>query len=235
MSGKWTHLSIRLHKILEESSGKVKTMLPKHHHMKGTVAERILGATLLQKRLWSFKGEDLARGLALGMFIAFTPTIGIQMTLVCITIPFYPGNLPIALAATWLTNPLTAAPVYGAEWWVGKIILGLFGYEAGLPPSFFEYDSFWDIVQNIIRQGGTLWFGSIISSVFMAAASYWGVMWLTYLERFLRRIKLDHHRKIQREDRKQRREAAGAEERPGEEERKAPQLAQQGINGDGQE
>lgn len=206
MSGKFTRVSVLLHNWMEDSSSRMKTMLPQKHHVEGSFAARILGKTLLREELWSLKGEALARGLALGIFIAFTPTIGIQMTLVCIFILLYPGNLPIALLATWLTNPVTAVPVYGTEWYVGKMILGLFGHHASAPPSFFEYESVTDIVHNIFKQGGALWFGSIISSAILAVTSYWGMMGFVYLERWLRKIKLDDLRRLRRALRLKKRE-----------------------------
>jgi hypothetical protein len=233
MSGKLTRFGVRVHKILEDSTSRAKVMLPQRRHLEGSFAARILGATLLRKRFWSLKGEDLARGLALGMFIAFTPTIGLHMTLVCLLIMLYPGNLPIALAACWVVNPLTAVPVFGAEWYVGKWILGFFGYQAGQPPRFHEYESLGQIIHYVVRQGGTLWLGSIIVSALLAAASYWTVIWITYLERWLRKIKLDHHRKLQRERRKARRESASAAAETALEDAERPEMAQSVPGGDG--
>jgi len=206
MPGKLTQISVRLHNWIEDSSGRAKAFLPKQRHVEGSFARRILGATLLRKEFWSFKGEALAKGLAVGLFVAFTPTIGIQMVLVCILILFIPGNLPIALATCWLTNPVTAVPVYTVEWHVGKWILGIFGHVAAAQPLMIEYKSVMDFVENVFKQGGTLWFGSIITSFALAVAGYCTMMGIVYLERWLRRIKLDDFRQVRREERRKKKE-----------------------------
>lgn len=207
MSGKMTRISVKLHNLIEDSTGRAKRFLPRKHHLEGSFASRILGATLLRREFWSFKGEALAKGLAVGLFVAFTPTLGIQMLLTCILILFIPGNLPIALATCWLTNPITAIPVYTLEWFVGKWILGLFGHDSGEPPGIVEYDSIMDFVNNIFQQGGTLWLGSLISSFIIAMIGYWSFMGIVYIERWLRKIKLDDFKRIRREHRKKKREA----------------------------
>ena len=211
MSGKLTRISVKLHNLLEDSSGRAKSFLPRKHHVEGSFASRILGATLLRHEYWSFKGEALAKGLAVGLFVAFTPTLGIQMLLTCIVILFIPGNLPIALATCWLTNPITAVPVYMVEWRIGKFILGIFGHDSGAPPGIVEHDSFIDFVTNIFQQGGTLWLGSIISSAIIALAGYGAFMGLVYVERWLRKIKLDDFRRLRRAERKKKREMSTTE------------------------
>ena len=54
---------------------RVKQALPRQNQLKNSWAYRIFGATLLRHDYWCFKGQPLVRGLALGMFVAFTPTI----------------------------------------------------------------------------------------------------------------------------------------------------------------
>jgi len=211
VSKKLTRISVKLHTLLEDSSDRAKSFLPQKHHVEGSFASRILGATLLRSEFWSFKGEALAKGFAVGLFVAFTPTLGIQMLLTCIVILFIPGNLPIALATCWLTNPITAIPVYTVEWHIGEMILGIFGHDSGAPPNIVEYESIMDFVTNIFKQGGTLWLGSIISSAIIALLGYCALMSIVYLERWLRKIKLDDFRQIRREERKRRKEMSTTE------------------------
>ena len=200
MSGKYTPLSVKIHNWLEDSTSRARKALPKRKHVEGSLAHRILGATILRKELWSFKGEAMAKGLAVGLFIAFTPTIGFQTLLVCICLMFFPGNLPIAVAACWLTNPFTAVPVYSMEWLVGKAILESLGYHpTDEPPRTVEFSSSEAMVDNILAQGATLWIGSIISSAIIAAVGYALFMGIVYLERWLRRIKLEHRKKVSKD------------------------------------
>jgi uncharacterized protein (DUF2062 family) len=163
--------------------------LPKQGEIKKSRFYRIFGATLLAPYLWSFREEPIARGVALGTFVAFTPTIGVQMALTCVFSLFFPGNLPIALAICWVTNPATAAPIYYAEYLVGEWLLGLVGYVPTAPmEKGMTLSSVWDV-------GGALWFGSIIVSLTLAVAGYYGVHGMMALERRVRFEKLLHLRR----------------------------------------
>lgn len=68
--------------------------------------------------------KPLARGLAVGLFFGLTPTIGFQTPLVLPSCLLLRANFPIAFMATWVSNPLTAAPLYFAFHWVGESMIG---------------------------------------------------------------------------------------------------------------
>ena len=84
--------------------------------------------------------EYTARGVAVGLFWAFTPLVGIQMLLVLATwIPVrgrrrWDFSLIVALAWTWITNVATLFPIYYVFYVTGQLILGrwhdLSGYQA---------------------------------------------------------------------------------------------------------
>lgn len=58
----------------------------------------------------------------MGMFIAFTPTVGIQIILAIIAATLCNVNRPAAIAPVWITNPVTVAPVYTFNYWLGTLI-----------------------------------------------------------------------------------------------------------------
>ena len=178
-------LGHRLHDYLDAGRLWFRSNLPRQRHLTETRAYKWLGSTLLRREMWSFKPEQLARGLALGLFVAFTPTIGAQMLIVCLLMPFYPGNLPIALAACWLTNPVTAAPVYYAEYKVGEWLLAFLGYH--------HSGEFTANITSFSDIGGALVLGSLVSSLALAVAGYWGILGISRLERSLR---MDKHRHL---------------------------------------
>ncbi|XOZ34727.1 DUF2062 domain-containing protein [Halomonadaceae bacterium KBTZ08] len=58
--------------------------------------------------------EAAARGVSVGLFVGLTPTVGFQtlfMILGCVALR---GNFPAAFAVSWLSNPITMAPLYWA-------------------------------------------------------------------------------------------------------------------------
>jgi len=190
------------HDKYDNAKRKFKSRLPKQGHLKESRAYKLLGSTLLRREYWCFRGRPLARGLALGIFVAFTPTIGAQMLICCLLIPFFPGNLPIALAACWLTNPVTAAPIYYAEYLVGKWLLALVGY---VPEVSMEEGM---TLASMSDVGGTLWFGSMVVSLILGFGSFYAARWFLAFERDVR---LDKHRY----HRRRRKQGAATADEPG--------------------
>lgn len=67
----------------------------------------------------------IAGGLGLGTFIAFTPTMGIQLILAVIAATLFNMNRPASMIPVWITNPVTVAPIYTFNYWLGcKIVTG---------------------------------------------------------------------------------------------------------------
>lgn len=80
--------------------------------LRDSLAHRWLGDHLFDKALWIPQRTAAANGLALGLFIAFTPTIPFQMVLAAMGAILLRANLPAAIVGVWVTNPLTAVPIY---------------------------------------------------------------------------------------------------------------------------
>jgi uncharacterized protein (DUF2062 family) len=62
----------------------------------------------------------IARGAAIGVFLAFTPLLGVQMICAVLLATFCNANRIIAAAAVWITNPVTIPPIYALCYWVGS-------------------------------------------------------------------------------------------------------------------
>jgi len=75
--------------------------------------------------------EYTARGVMVGLAVALTPTVGIQMPVVFLVWLLmhrfrraWDFNLLVALAWTWLTNVFTAPPIYYMFLVTGRLMLG---------------------------------------------------------------------------------------------------------------
>lgn len=91
---------------------------------------RLLKFTRLQMRralrsVVSLHGSprDVALGAAIGVFVAFTPTVGFQMLIGAFLATLVGANRPAAIILPWITNPLTIPPIFALTYWVG----GFFG------------------------------------------------------------------------------------------------------------
>ena len=76
---------------------------------------------------WIFKlrgsPKAIAGGLSLGMFIAFTPTVGLQVILAALFATIFNLNRPSAIITVWVTNPVTIPIIFTFNYWVGKMII----------------------------------------------------------------------------------------------------------------
>ncbi len=162
-----------------------------------------------------------ARAVGIGLAVALTPTSGIQMPTIFIIWlalrrfkPALNFNLLVALAWTWITNPLTVPPLYYLYIVTGRLVLGrwgeLRGYEVferrltntlGDDASWLE--SFWVFAVNLFEKFGIPMF---VGSVPWTVLGAWlGYRWsLTVMQRI-------------HEARERRRAAAGLPQAPADE------------------
>lgn len=134
--------------------------------------------------------ERVALAVAIGLFVGFTPTVGVQMAIVIFiaTIPKVRFNVPIACAMVWISNPLTMIPLYYGMYWLGVLIMGLNGMGfsdfgeimQGFITSIKEgenfIDSLWQGLTGIFGIGldiGTpMWVGGTVIGLVVAIPAY---------------------------------------------------------------
>jgi len=68
--------------------------------------------------------EAIAMGAAIGVFVAFTPTVGFQMLIGALLATLVGANRPAAVIPAWITNPITIPPIFALTYWVGRLMLG---------------------------------------------------------------------------------------------------------------
>ena len=66
----------------------------------------------------------IARGLAIGIFVAWLPLIGLQMLIILGLSFILRANKLVGLPAAWISNPFTLVPVYYPSYLLGSAILG---------------------------------------------------------------------------------------------------------------
>lgn len=133
--------------------------------------------------------RNLAMGVALGLFVAWTPTIGIQMLIsIALAVPFK-ANKFLAAAMAWVSNIFTLIPVYLPSYIVGKWVLELCGSEKFSSnehaiellkrlSSFHFFVDMWTLnfwkegAKVMLEIGLPLWIGSVIVGLLLAVVSY---------------------------------------------------------------
>jgi uncharacterized protein len=147
--------------------------LPDKERLRQSFLFRVFGKHILAKDLWYLDARAVAGGVSLGLFIAFTPTIPFQMTLACLGALYFRVNLPSALLACWVTNPLTAIPIYVTAWRIGQWI-------AHLVPFLDEYLTVYADGRRarMVISSFHLWAGSLLLATAAASVSNVLLKWL---------------------------------------------------------
>jgi uncharacterized protein len=69
--------------------------------------------------------DEVAKGLALGVFVGLTPTMGVQMIIAIFLAFLLRENKLAAALGVWISNPLTAPFIYALEYETGRLLLGM--------------------------------------------------------------------------------------------------------------
>lgn len=126
-----------------------------------------------------------AGGVGLGVFIAFTPTVGLQMPIAFGAATILGVNTPLAVAMAWLTNPVTVPPIYYFEYRVGAWMLE---QEAiGSVDAFWRHwesvsathEGYWARVTHLAADVGyPLFLGALPVALVLALIAYPLTLWL---------------------------------------------------------
>ncbi len=139
----------------------------------------------------------IAFGVAIGLFVALTPTIGLQMVIGAMLATALRANKVLPVALAWITNPVTVVPVFYFNWLVGHALLSgnleqnemvrntlittvaEVGGFAGAMTHLFD----WDFWEKLLTPLGTIVPELVVGSVAVGLVSgmlgyglaYWGV------------------------------------------------------------
>ena len=110
--------------------------------------------------------DEIAKGVALGIFIGMTPTFGFQMAIAIFFAYLLRENRLAAILGVWVTNPVTAPFIYAAEYEVGHRLLGMERFEL---PSELTWQAYSTLGWEILFP---MWFCSIIFGVIFGFVAY---------------------------------------------------------------
>lgn len=116
--------------------------------------------------LWHLNRRSLAGGLAAGLFAAFMP-LPMQMLLAASLAILLQSNVPIAIIATWVSNPLTYAPIFYGNYKIGMLVLQFFA-----PTDAYTLEQQQSIFEHIQDVGAPFLMGSVLISCLAALLGY---------------------------------------------------------------
>ncbi len=142
----------------------------------------------------------IALGVAIGMFVTWTPTIGFQMALVVALSWLLGGNKLVGVPFVWISNPLTLWPIYYPGYAIGRFILGGEWPEPDFIKAIAMNGSFLQRIETWWRETyhvlAPLWLGSILLGLAIGAVSYVAIYY-TVIEyrKAVKYIHQHHHHK----------------------------------------
>ena len=143
----------------------IKSYMPDHHQVRRSGWLQILGDRLHHPSLWHLNRRSVAGALGSGVFVAFIPLPG-QMVIAAILSIWLRVNLPLAVAAVWITNPITIPPMFYFTYRVGAWLLDS-------QPLDLQFQLSWDwLAYNL----GIIWqpllLGSLIVGIILGSLTY---------------------------------------------------------------
>lgn len=132
-----------------------------------------MGHSVRHPRLWHLNRHSVAGAVAIGLITAMIPG-PLQMLGAATGCVWFKKNLPVAIACTFVSNPLTILPLYAAAFTLGAWLTG--SHEAFIAPPDFSWqhlgDSTTDYWHWIIDLGPALAVGLPLLTAVMAVAGY---------------------------------------------------------------
>jgi uncharacterized protein (DUF2062 family) len=117
---------------------------------------------------------ELALAFALGVFIAFSPTVGLH-TVSCLVFAWmFRLSTFVVLSAALINNPWTIVPLYGFCLWFGMKITGS---SATIPKIAWNELTFQNAYGTLAPYLWPFFAGTIVVGLVAAAAAYFAIYW----------------------------------------------------------
>jgi uncharacterized protein (DUF2062 family) len=163
------------------------THLREHRHL------RWAGPWLAHHNLWHINRYSVAGGVAAGMIGGLIP-LPLQMVVAAILALIFRVNLPVAVATTLLSNPLTWPFIFVIAIAIGELFTGRgkidqvteFQFDWGQQPLSALVPAIWDWLLGL---GWAFVIGDLILAAMLAVLGYFAVhlFWRLHLLAYLRR------------------------------------------------
>ncbi|NOQ63055.1 MAG: DUF2062 domain-containing protein [Methyloprofundus sp.] len=143
--------------------------MPSPESIKDNKMFDFLGDKIHDPNLWHLTRRSVSTAFAIGLFVAWIPTIG-QMLIAALSAMYFRANLPISVGLVLTTNPITMPPMFYFAYLFGLSILN-----RPAPAADFEF-SLDSIMLALGDVGGPFLLGCLILGVISALIGYFGIL-----------------------------------------------------------
>jgi uncharacterized protein (DUF2062 family) len=144
--------------------------------------------------------QRIALGVAVGIWTAFTPFLGLHMFLALAIAALIRANKALAVLFVWITNPFTMFPIYASSYLAGRFLLGRLHHSSVQPGQIGEllgnlfsfqnmltclYSSaFWkDLAKVFGKIGLEVTVGGFVLGTLAAILGYFATRWIVTTHR----------------------------------------------------
>ena len=161
-----------------------RKFLPSHEAVKNNRHIARFGSFLHHPNLWHLNRDSVAGGVAIGLFSGLVPG-PFQMLTAAILCVLFKVNLPVGLATTIYTNPLTIGPLYLIAYQIGRLLVGGQGVAAPPPDMDWSLPGTWmeALLTWMLSLGKPLAIGLVVLALALAVLGYLFVQlgWRAYV------------------------------------------------------
>lgn len=140
--------------------------LREHRHL------RFFGHRIADPNLWHLNRRCVANGMLIGIVCALVPIPFQTLPAVMLAVMFR-ANIPLVLFLVWLTNPLTAVPVWYGTYMLGALMLGM---QPDWQVDNASFEAMWD---SMLANFGQIYlpmaFGALVLGAVLGIAGWFGV------------------------------------------------------------
>jgi uncharacterized protein len=139
--------------------------------------------------------QRIARGVAVGLWVAYTPFLGLHMFLALAIAALIRANKVLAVLFVWVSNPLTLLPIHVPAYLLGRFLVGRFHHSSVRPgqigellDSIFSFSSlltclhtasFWkNVVAVFGKIGLEVTVGGFVLGTLFAIAGHFATYWI---------------------------------------------------------
>ena len=150
--------------------------LPSHETIRQNRHIARFGTFFLHPNLWHVNRRSVAGGVAAGMFAGLVPGSNpVQFAVAALLAVAFRVNLPVAVAVTLYTNPITIGPLYVIAYWIGTLLVPGDSAPFTHPPGFdWSNLGAWlrALFEWALSLGKPLAMGLVVLAVGLAIAGY---------------------------------------------------------------
>ncbi len=122
----------------------------------------------------------IALGVAIGVFVTWTPTIGLQMALTIALSALFRANKFVGVPFVWISNPLTIIPIYGPSYLLGCWLTGAHFKGLHVLSNAIHFQGGWVDKVNAWFTATyhifwELWVGSVVVATILGILTYFAV------------------------------------------------------------